>query len=288
MKHLFCFGLGYSAAALARRLTTEGWTVSGTSSTPAGVAALERDGFSAHLFDGSQPSFAVRSELARASHVLVSVPPHAAGDPVLRHHARDIGESKSIEWIGYLSTIGVYGDHRGAWVDESTPPHPKSERSRFRVAAENDWLELARCSGKRTQIFRLAGIYGPGRSPIDNVREGTARRIVKPGQVFNRIHVEDIAAILSAAMAGRGTETIYNVTDDEPAAPQDVVAFAAALLGVAPPPEMSFAEAGLSPMAASFYAENKRVRNERVKRDLGIALIYPTFREGLRALSAGA
>jgi hypothetical protein len=285
MKSLFCFGLGYSAAALARRLDGEGWRITGTSTTEAGVSALEREGYRALLFDGTALSFPVRAALREATHVLVSVPPGAAGDPVLAHHGRDLAGA-GVEWIGYLSTIGVYGNHGGAWVDEDTAPHPVSERSRRRLAAEQGWLDLARRTGKRVQVFRLAGIYGPGSSAIDDIRNGTARRIVKPGQVFNRIHVDDIATVLLAAMAGRGKDSIYNVTDDEPAPPQDVVAFAAQLLGVPPPPEIGLAEADLSAMALSFYGENKRVRNARLKSALGVVLAYPTYREGLRAVAA--
>lgn len=287
MSELFCFGLGYSAAALAKRLSGESWTISGTSTTADGALGLERQGFRAHLFDGTSPAFRVRASLGQVSHVLVSVPPDPSGDPVLRHYGRDLAEASGIKWVGYLSTIGVYGDHQGAWVDETTPAYPTSERSKRRLVAENAWLDFARRTGKRVGIFRLAGIYGPERCAIDNLRDGTARRIVKPGQVFNRIHVEDIASVLAAAMAGRGRETIYNVTDDEPAPPQDVVAFAARLLGVPTPPESTLETAGLSPMALSFYAENKRVRNARLKADLGVSLIYPTYREGLRSLASG-
>ncbi len=288
MSELFCFGLGYSAKALARRLRHENWIISGTSTSAEGVSKLARDGYAAHVFDGTAPSFGIRKVLAQCSHVLVSVPPNAGGDPVLRHHGRDMAEAGSIKWIGYLSTIGVYGDHGGAWVDETTQAHPTSERSKRRLAAEVAWLDFARRTGKRVQIFRLAGIYGPGRSPIDNLRDGSARRIVKPGQVFNRIHVEDIASALVAGIGGRGSEAIYNVTDDEPAAPQDVVAFAARLLEVPPPPELALEAARLSPMGLSFYAENKRVRNARLKADLGVSLMYPTYREGLRSVVAGA
>lgn len=287
MNELFCFGLGYSADALARRLKNDAWNVSGTATTPDGVADLRQRGFGAHLFDGTRSSSDGVAVLGRASHVLVSIPPGPSGDPALVYHRADMAAAPNLRWIGYLSTIGVYGDHSGAWVDETTPAHPTAERSRRRAAAEADWLAFGRATGRQVQVFRLAGIYGPGRSPIDAVRNGSARRIVKPGQVFNRIHVEDIASVLLAAMSGRGTETIYNVTDDEPAPPQDVVAFAAQVLGVPPPPEVGLDEARLTPMGASFYAENKRVRNARIKSDLGVTLLYPTYREGLRAIAAG-
>jgi nucleoside-diphosphate-sugar epimerase len=188
-------------------------------------------------------------------------------------------------WIGYLSTIGVYGDHQGRWVDETTPVSPGSQRSRQRVVAETAWLDFAARSGKRMQIFRLAGIYGPGRSAIDNLRDGTARRIVKRAQVFNRIHVDDIAGTLAAAIGKLDAQyTIYNVTDDEPAPPQDVVAYAASLLNLPVPPDIPFERAPLSPMGLSFYAENKRVSNARIKADLGVVLQCPTYREGMAGI----
>ena len=204
----------------------------------------------------------------------------------MRHHARDLAAAPHLKWVGYLSTIGVYGDRQGAWVDEASPVNPANDRSKRRLAAEHEWLALGKSSRKRVEIFRLAGIYGPGRSALEQLKGGTARRIIKPGQVFNRIHVEDLASVLAVAIAGRGQNVIYNVTDDEPSAPSDVITFAAQLLGIEPPPEIPYAKAALSPMAASFYAENKRVRNTRIKKDLGVSLRYPTFREGLRALAA--
>lgn len=284
MSELLCFGLGYSAAATAALQAADGWRISGTSTSVEGAHTLEREGYRACVFDGHGPSETVRGLVKTATHVLVSAPPDHAGDPVLLHHARDLANAPRLEWIGYLSTIGVYGDHRGAWVDETTPAHPSSQRSIRRLEAENAWIEFSARTGRRLQIFRLAGIYGPGRSPLDAVRAGTARRIIKPGQVFNRIHVDDIAAAVRRGMAGAGTHTVYNVTDDLPAPPQDVVAFAASLLGAPEPPELTIEQANLSSMAASFYAENKRVRNDRLKQDLGVALSYPTYREGLRSL----
>ncbi len=205
---------------------------------------------------------------------------------MLRHHARDLESSASLGWIGYLSTIGVYGDRRGGWVDEATPPDPTSERSRRRVEAENAWLAFGARTGRRVEIFRLAGIYGPGRSAIERLREGSVQNIIKPGQVFNRIHVEDIARTLRAAIDGRGRHQVYNVADDEPAPPQDVIAFAADLLQIPPPPPIALADAQLSPMAASFYAESKRVGNSRLRLDLRVELKFPSYREGLRAIVA--
>lgn len=286
MSHLFCFGLGYSARALAARLSRRGWRVTGTSTTPAGCEAIAAQGYRSVLFDGVHASAGVREALAAVTHVLVSVPPGPDTDAVLRWHADDLAAARSVRWVGYLSTVGVYGDWQGAWVDEDSPPRPVSTRSRWRLAAENAWRAFGEHSAKRLLIFRLAGIYGPGRSAIDSLKRGIARRIVKPGQIFNRVHVDDLAAVLAAAISVEGTHEIYNVADDEPAPPQDVVAFAAGLLGLAPPPEIPFEQAELSPMAASFYGENKRVKNDRIKRALGVSLAYPTYREGLRALAA--
>jgi nucleoside-diphosphate-sugar epimerase len=287
MSALFCFGLGYSAAALARRLTSEGWTVRATSRTSEGTAHAEASGVESFLFDGATPGAGVAAALARSTHILVSAPPDAAGDPVLRHHEADIQRSASVHWIGYLSTIGVYGDTGGAWVGEEFPARPGSPRAERRLVAEEAWRGLEARTGQRVQIFRLGGIYGPSRSALDDIRDGSARRIVKPDQVFNRIHVADIASLLAAAVGGVGRHTVYNVVDDEPAPPQDVVAFAARLLGLPPPPEVPFEAADMSPMARSFYAENRRVRNRRIKDDLGVRLAYPSYREGLRALLDG-
>jgi nucleoside-diphosphate-sugar epimerase len=284
MSRLFCFGLGDSAQALGRQLITQGWRVGGTARTNA--KALADAGFEAVVFDGHAPSPEVSDALKHATHLLVSIPPGTGGDPTLLHHARDLEGSPSIEWIGYLSTVGVYGDHGGAWIDETTPATPAQARSHWRLAAETAWLALGQRSGKRVQVFRLPGIYGPGRSAIERVREGTAQRIVKPGQVFNRVHVDDIAGALAAAIAGRGAHDIYNVTDDEPAPPQAVIAYAAGPLHMPAPPEIAFEDAKLSPMAASFYAENKRVSNARMCNELGVTLKFPSYREGLQAILA--
>jgi nucleoside-diphosphate-sugar epimerase len=191
-----------------------------------------------------------------------------------------------LRWIGYLSTVGVYGDHKGAWVDETTVPRPSDGRSRYRLEAENGWLALGAARGIPTQVFRLAGIYGPGRNQLVQLAQGTARRIVKPGQVFNRIHVDDIAQVVAASLARPRAGAIYNVADDEPSPPQDVVTFAAALCGLVPPPEIPYDVADLTPMSRSFYSENKRVRNRLLSAELGVALRYPTYREGLTALRA--
>jgi nucleoside-diphosphate-sugar epimerase len=214
------------------------------------------------------------------------VAPDAEGDPVLIRHRAAFGRVRRLGWIGYLSTTGVYGDRGGDWVEEESPLAPVNLRSRWRVAAEEAWLELWRETDLAVHVFRLAGIYGPGRSALDRLREGRAQRIVKEGQVFSRVHVEDIAQVLAASMAAPDPGAIYNVADDEPAPPQDVIAEAARLLGLAPPPEVPFEAADLSPMARSFYAESKRVANRRIKAELGVRLIHPNYRAGLLAIHA--
>jgi nucleoside-diphosphate-sugar epimerase len=287
MSKLFCFGLGYSALRVAQRLAGEGWKIAGTARTREGADAIAAAGYEAFMFDGSAPRAGIADALTGATHILVSAPPDADGDPVLRQHRGDIERANALSWISYLSTVGVYGDSGGAWIDETAKTDPTSARGRRRVAAEQEWLALAEARDVRVQIFRLAGIYGPGRSAIERLREGTAHRIVKPGQVFNRIHVDDIATTVCAGIAGRGVTAAYNVADDEPAPPEDVIAFAAALLHMPPPPEVPFTDAQLPPMAASFYADNKRVSNARLRQELGVALKFPTYREGLRAILAG-
>jgi dTDP-4-dehydrorhamnose reductase len=285
MTHLFCFGLGYSAEVLARRLSAQGWTISGTSTTSRGAERIASLGFRGLIFDGTSKTAEVAEALNSASHVLLSIPPGPSGDPALSAFGDAVAASKNITWIGYFSTVGVYGDAGGGWVSEDTDPRPASERGKRRLDAENAWLDLGKRSGKAVMIFRLPGIYGPGRSAIEDLRAGTARRIVKPGQVFNRIHVDDIAAAVEASIAKPHAGRAYNVTDDEPAPPQDVVAFAAGLLELPTPQELDFATADLSPMARSFYSESKRVSNARMKAELGVALAYPSYREGLRQIS---
>lgn len=275
---LFCFGLGYSAGILARSLAAKGWTIAGTSRD--GAAAP----FPLRSFDRTHRLPDTAASLAGISHLLISIPPDPAGCPVFDCHGGDIAAARHLRWIGYLSSTNVYGDRGGGWVDEASPVAPSNERGRRRVAAEASWLELGRNSGIGVEIFRLAGIYGPGRSALDALRAGAARRIVKPGQVFSRIHVADLAAALEASMARPRAGGIYNICDDEPAPPEEIVTFAAALLGMEPPPLEDFASAVLSPMARSFYDDSKCVSNRRMKDELGIALRYPSYREGLRAL----
>jgi nucleoside-diphosphate-sugar epimerase len=281
--HLFCFGLGYSATFLARRLLANGWRVTGTCRSRDRQVELSRLGVEAHLFDRDRPISNLPVLLSSATHLLSSVPPDEAGDPPLDLHRAEIDEAaRRLAWIGYLSTTGVYGDRAGGWVDEMSKLTPSGERGRRRVAAEQGWLSLS----QPAHLFRLAGIYGPGSSALDTVREGRAKRIVKPGQIFSRIHVADIARVLEASMARPHPGAAYNVCDDDPAPPSDVITFAAALLNLPPPPKVPFEQAELSPMARSFYADNKRVSNGRIKRELGVALEYPSYRVGLPAILA--
>lgn len=280
---LFCFGLGYSAMALSRRLDAAGWTVRGTCRKPARQAALGALGISAAIFDGETPMDPA-DLLQGATHVLLSIPPGADGDPAFRRHAEDIAAAGTVEWVGYFSTTGVYGNRDGAWVDETSELRPGSERSQRRVDAERDWLMWGDRHGISVQVFRLPGIYGPGRSAVDQVKAGTARRISKPGHVFSRIHVEDIATTVAASIARPQPGVIYNVCDDEPAAPGDVVAYVCELLGQEPPPETPYDEAEMSPMAKSFWSDNRRVRNDRIKEELGVHLDFPNYRIGIRGI----
>ena len=276
---LFCFGLGYTAGFLSRVL--------GTSRSADARAALASKGAEMRVFERAHPLSDPDALLADATHLLSSVPPDDHGDPVLDLHGEDIAAASGLRWIGYLSTTGVYGDRAGGWVDEEAPLLPTGERGRRRVAAEAQWLDLRRRHGSPVHVFRLAGIYGPGCNALDAVRSGGAQRIVKPGQVFSRIHVTDIARVLRASMAKPEPGAIYNVCDDDPAPPADVIAFACDLLGVPPPPAVSLEQAKLSEMALSFYADSKRVSNRRIKEKLRVKLLYPSYRDGLAALLKG-
>ena len=286
-RHLFCFGYGYSARALALRLRGEGWAVSGTCRTDEKRALPTADGVRLLPFDRDRPLSDAWAALDGVTDVLSSVPPDQAGDPVLDQHGALIAAAQGLRWIGYLSTTGVYGDTGGALVDETAPLRPTSERSRRRVEAERRWLDLFDRHGRPVHVFRLAGIYGPGRSAVEQVLRGERRRIDKPGHLFSRVHVDDIAAVLRASIERPDPGRIYNVCDDEPAAPGEVVAYACRLLGVEPPPPVPFEQAasGLSPMSLSFWRDNRRVDNGRIKRELGVALRYPDYRDGLAAIA---
>jgi nucleoside-diphosphate-sugar epimerase len=276
-KTLLSLGHGFSARALSDLLLPQGWVIHGTTRSADKAAALKQEGIVPHVFPGD-----LSGPLEEATHLLISAGPDAEGDPMLRHLKDDITRiAPRLEWAGYLSTTGVYGNHDGGWVDEDTPLTPSTRRGKWRVAAEAEWQAIPDLP---LHIFRLAGIYGPGRGPFSKVRNGTARRIIKPGQVFSRIHVEDIAQVLAASIAQPDPGAIYNMCDDDPAPPQDVIAHAAELLGQPLPPEEDFETAEMTPMARSFYAESKRVKNDKIKTDLGVRLIYPTYREGLAAL----
>jgi hypothetical protein len=288
VSRLFCFGLGYSAETLAKRLAAKGWSIAGTARDLENIERLRGEGYEVVRFTGEAGNAQMTELLAGATHLLHSIPPGPEGDPVLRHYRAGIARLPTLDWVGYLSTVGVYGNSAGAVVDESAQPHPNNERTRARVVAESAWLALGEEMGRPAQVFRLAGIYGPGRSALDKLRAGTARRIVKPEQVFNRIHVEDIASVLEASIARPRAGAIYNVADDEPAPPQDVVTYAAELLAIEPPPEVPFKEADLTPMARSFYGDSRRVANALIKSELGVRLAYPNYRQGLKALADAA
>jgi nucleoside-diphosphate-sugar epimerase len=270
MPRLLCFGLGYTARAFVRQLGP-GWSAIGTTRRGDGEGLP---------FDRGHPL--PRATFAGVTHILVSIPPDEEGDPVLDTHAGDIAALKTLRWLGYLSTTGVYGTRDGGWVDETAELKPTGPRGKRRVAVEQAWRSL----GAPAHIFRLAGIYGPGRSVFDALRAGTAKRIDKPGHVFSRIHVDDIARALLASVAKPRPGAVYNICDDAPAAQEAVVAHAATLLGMAPPPLTPFSEAVLSPMVRSFWADNKRVANALVKRELGVEFAYPSYREGLAAILA--
>ena len=283
-KRLFCFGFGYSARALAARLASSDWRIAGTCRSEARRAELAASGIEAWLFDGLSGLADPGRALAGTTHLLASVPPDETGDPVLAHYGEEIARLKGLAWVGYLSTTGVYGDRAGGWVDEESALEPTGTRGKRRVEAEAGWRELWRRMSLPVHVFRLAGIYGPGRSAFDALREGRAQRIDKPSQVFSRIHVDDIAAVLEASIRRPRPGAVYNVCDDDPAPPADVVVFAARLLGTPPPPLVPFEQAKLGEMARSFYADNKRVRNDLIKRELGVALAYPDYRSGLKAI----
>lgn len=270
---LFVFGLGYVGQHLGRRLLAQGWPVGGTVRTEAKAKNLNQQGFDAVVWDGASP---LQKDWEEVTHILVTIPPDEKGDIALRHY--DLSGAP-IKWLGYLSATSVYGDHKGAWVTEESALKPVSSRGVQRCLAESQWL------GRKdlpVHVFRLSGIYGPGRSVLETIRAGTAQRIHKPGHVFSRIHIADIVSILEASMTHPRPGAIYNLADDEPAAPADLVAYGCDMLGVDAPPLIPFEEAALSPAMREFYAENKRVANRKVKEALGVRLAYPTYREGLR------
>ncbi len=280
---VFFFGLGYCARRLIQR---ESWIeASGTTRTTDAVNALRRESVEAYRFDGSDAEPGLRQALEKAEAIVVSIPPRDGAEAALERFASTIGTAPALRRMVYYSTIGVYGDHSGGWVDETSATRTRTARGLARLKDEARWTAVARMRGAEADVLRLAGIYGPGRNTLVNLRRGEARRIAKPGQVFNRAHVDDIAEISRLVLTGGLEGQVWNVADDEPAPPQDVVAYAAALLGVDPPPEEPFDGAKLSPMAREFYADNKRVSIAKAKALLGFKPAYPTYREGLKALA---
>ncbi len=280
-KKLFCFGYGYAASFLAQHLKPFGWKIAGTTTDPDKKTFLKKSGIDTILFDNNHGITDPYDTFADVTHVLLSIPPNADGDPVFEAHGEDLARMKNLEWVGYLSTTAVYGNHDGNWVDETYPTAPTSRRGSLREKAEQQWLGLD--AGFPIHIFRLAGIYGPGRSAIDSVRAGTARRIDKKDHVFNRIHVEDIAQTLIASMNKPKSGSIYNLADDEPSASCEVISFACNLVGLDAPPLTKFESAEMAPIVRSFYKDNKRVRNDKIKQELGVELVYPDYRAGLQA-----
>lgn len=285
--HLLALGYGYVARHLARQLLDQGWDVTGTTRSPDRASTLMGEGVTGVAWSaGADPDSALEDALARATHILISIPPGPDGDPVLARlgdRIREAAASGSLRWVGLLSTTGVYGEHHGGWVDEDTPPNPGLARTRARVDAERAWTGTLADTGVTLQIFRISGIYGPGRSILDRIRAGSARRIVAEGSVFNRVHVDDICSALALGMESPA-QGVFNLSDDVPASSEELLLHACALLGVEPPPPIPLEESGMSPMALSFWAENRRVHATRTKEVLGWSPRYPSYREGLLAL----
>ncbi|MHA6299699.1 SDR family oxidoreductase [Devosia sp. CAU 1758] len=277
----FFFGLGFSSLRSVAFMQAQGFDrVGGTVRGRDKAERLRAEGLDAVVFDGTTPGPDIANRLATASHVVLSIAPDEEGDPVLRHHRADLDAAQNLKWLCYYSTVGVYGDFGGDWIDETAPLVPRNMRSDRRVLAEQAWRDYAAERGLPLCILRLAGIYGPGRSTFDKLRAGTARRVIKPGQVFNRIHVEDIARVTTLAAQQRLAGT-FNLADDEPTPPQDVIEYAARMIGLPVPPDLPFETAEMTPMQRSFYRDNKRVSNAAIKTALGIEMLYPSYREGL-------
>ncbi|MDA9772049.1 SDR family oxidoreductase [Amylibacter sp.] len=274
-KVLLSIGHGFSASVLGAQLIKGGWTVYGTTRSVEKAKKLNDDGVNSIIW----PCTDLTPYIQKATHILTSVSPNSQGDPVLNQY-NEILSKNTFDWVGYLSTTGVYGNHNGGWVDENSPLKPNTTRGKLREEAELSWSKL----NINLHIFRLAGIYGPGRGPFSKVRNGTARRIIKEGQLFSRIHVDDIAQVLLASIRYPRQGAIYNVCDDNPAPPEDVISYAAELLDMPIPIAIDYDKAEMSPMARSFYAENKRVSNELIKKELGVELKYPDYKAGLQSL----
>ncbi len=286
---VFFFGMGYSSLATARAIrdiVDADMEIFGTTRSRSKAEGLIRAGIRSHAFDGRAPGLMLANDLIRAQKVIVSIPPGNDGDPVLAHHTKELDKAENLDWLCYFSTIGVYANSDGAWIDETAPCTSENRRSQRRIEVEELWRDYARGRNLALSILRIGGIYGPGRSSLDKLRNGTAHRIIKPAQIFNRVHIEDIGRIAALAMRANLNGT-FNLTDDEPAPPQDMVTYAAGLAGIDPPKEVKFEDAQLSEMARSFYGDNKRVSNAAIKKTLGIELLYPTYREGLKAIFDG-
>jgi hypothetical protein len=282
-KQLFCFGYGYSCDYLGHELVRQGgWKISGTTRDPEKRAILNDRGIQAHIFDLNMP-LADPSILKGTTHLLISTPPDDEGDPVFLEHAQDILNIPTLQWVGYLSTIGVYGDRQGEWIDESAEIRPSSKRGSRRAKAEEQWYSLFESHKLPVHFFRLAGIYGPGRSALDSIRAGIARRINKPGHAFNRIHVEDVVQVLIASMEKPNPGSAYNLSDDQAAPSHEVIEYACGLIGRPVPPLLPFDQTDMSPMVLSFYKDNKRIINDRIKNELGVNLRYKNYKEGLKA-----
>ena len=283
---VFFFGMGYSSIATARaihQIIDDDVPIAGTTRSEENIERLADSPYRLHVFDGMAPGATLGTDLHKATHVVLSIPPNDSGDPALNLHRGDLDRAADLEWLCYFSTVGVYGDFGGEWIDESAATRPINKRSKQRVEIEQQWRDYAAARGVPLMVLRLAGIYGPGRSSFDKLREGTARRIVKPNQVFNRIHVEDIGRVTTLAARAKLGGT-FNLSDDQPAPPQDLVEYAAVKMGVPVPPDIPFAEAQMTEMARSFYSDNKRVSSKAIKQALGIELLYPNYRVGLDAI----
>jgi nucleoside-diphosphate-sugar epimerase len=286
MTSVFFFGMGYSSLATAKAIHTAidpDIPISGTTRNEENIERFADSPYRLHHFDGTRKCNTLGADLRQATHVVLSIPPGDAGDPAFNLHRDDLEAAPDLEWIGYFSTVGVYGDFGGNWIDESAPTRPINARSKQRLMVEQQWQEFAQKRGVPLLTLRLAGIYGPGRSAFDKLREGTARRIIKPNQVFNRIHVDDIGRVTQLA-AERKLGGVFNLSDDEPAPPQDLIEYAAKLMGERVPPDVPFETAQMTEMARSFYGDNKRVSNAAIKAALGIELLYPNYRAGLDAI----
>tara|TARA_B100000686_G_scaffold79072_1_gene85274 strand:- start:1674 stop:2606 length:933 start_codon:yes stop_codon:yes gene_type:complete len=282
LSQLFCFGLGFSGRAFGQSLVKDGWKVSGTTRDPQNLIVLEDEGFKAYFFPGEE--CLIEEEISSVTHLIITIPPQYSGDIVYRKYHETIERNRNLKWIGYLSSTGVYGNRDGDWVDEESELIPSNQRNRLRIEAENNWVQLGKKSGIGVHIFRAAGIYGEGRSIIETIRARRARRIEKKGHISNRIHLEDLVSVLKASIKKAGPSSLYNVCDDSSSSSKEAIEFACKLLKTDPPPLLQFEQAELSEIARSFYLDNKRIRNDKMKKELNIQLKYPDYQAGLVAI----